>query len=207
MNLPSKWIEKAVQEFQKLPGIGRKSALRLTLHLLKQPQENANALGEAIRSLRSETQFCKICFNISDAEICAVCSNPRRDHSLVCVVEDLRDWISIEQTEQYDGVYHILGGVINPMEGIGPNELHITPLIERVKAGKISEIIMALNPTLPGDTTVFYISKKLKEYPVKITMLSRGVSFGGELEYVDEVTLARSLSNRMPFEKYLTQPE
>ncbi len=205
VNFPSKLIEQAVAEFERLPGIGKKTALRLVLHLMKQDVQSVEQFTDAIEKMRKEIRFCKICNNISDTEICSICANAKRDASLICVVETIRDVIAIESTNQYHGVYHVLGGVISPMEGIGPDELKIDSLIERCNAGNVREVIMALNPTIEGDTTIFYISKKLQSVPVKITSIARGVSFGGELEYVDDVTLARSIVTRMPYENYLVK--
>lgn len=203
MNFPSKLIEQAVAEFEKLPGIGKKTALRLVLYLMKQSKENVHVFTAAIEKMRNEIRQCNICHNISDHEICSICSNHKRDASVVCVVESMRDVIAIESTNQYHGRYHVLGGVISPMEGIGPDVLKIESLIERCKSNEIKEVIMALNPTIEGDTTIFYISKKLQDLPVKITSIARGISFGGELEYTDDVTLARSIVTRRPYENYL----
>ena len=205
MNFPSKLIEQAVAEFERLPGIGKKTALRLVLYLMKQDVATVEQFTKAIEKMRREIRFCKICHNISDQEICSICSNSKRDGSLVCVVETMRDVIAIESTNQYFGVYHVLGGVISPMEGIGPDELKIESLVERCEKGIVKEVIMALNPTIEGDTTIFYISKKLHHLPVKITSIARGVSFGGELEYVDDITLARSIVTRMPYENYMVK--
>lgn len=205
MNFPSKLIEDAVAEFEKLPGIGKKTALRLVLHLLKQDVSSVEQFTHTIEKMRKEIRFCKNCHNISDQEICSICANPKRDSSLVCVVETIRDVIAIESTNQYNGLYHVLGGVISPMEGVGPDDLKIESLVQRCASGKMREVIMALNPTIEGDTTIFYISKKLHGLPVKITSIARGVSFGGELEYVDDVTLARSIVTRMPYESYLVK--
>lgn len=203
MNFPSKLIEQAVTEFEKLPGIGKKTALRLVLHLLKQDVATVDHFGDAIIRMRREIRFCKNCHNISDHELCSICENPKRNHALLCVVENIRDVIAIESTNQYNGLYHVLGGVISPLEGIGPEELNIESLAERCRQGAIKEVIMALNPTIEGDTTIFYLSKKLQSLPVKITSIARGISFGGELEYVDDITLARSIATRMPYENYL----
>ncbi len=203
MNFPSKLIEQAVTEFEKLPGIGKKTALRLVLHLLKQDVATVDHFGDAIIRMRREIRFCKNCHNISDHALCSICENPKRNHSLLCVVENIRDVIAIESTNQYNGLYHVLGGVISPLEGIGPEELNIESLAERCRHGEIKEVIMALNPTIEGDTTIFYLSKKLQSLPVKITSIARGISFGGELEYVDDITLARSIATRMPYENYL----
>ncbi|MCD4789650.1 MAG: recombination mediator RecR [Bacteroidales bacterium] len=199
----SKLVETAVNEFSRLPGIGRKTALRLALHLLKQETPIAEALGNAIISMRKNIMFCKECFNISDSEICEICANPKRDKETVCVVEDIRDVMAIENTGQYNGVYHILGGIISPMDGIGPDDLNIDSLINRVSASEIKEVIMALSTTIEGDTTNFYIFKKLKDLNVKVTTIARGIAIGDELEYADEITLGRSILNRMPYESTL----
>jgi len=205
VNFPSKLIEEAVAEFEKLPGIGKKTALRLVLYLLKQDVRRVEQFSQVIEKMRKEIHFCKICHNISDQEICSICSNLKRDASVICVVETIRDVIAIESTNQYHGLYHVLGGVISPIEGIGPDELKIESLIQRCASGEVKEVVMALNPTIEGDTTIFYISKKLQSLPVKITSIARGVSFGGELEYVDDVTLARSIATRMPYENYMVK--
>lgn len=200
----SSLLNEAVEEFAKLPGIGKKTALRLVLHLLKQPVENVNYFGNTLIKLRNEVKYCKKCNNISEEEICNICKNPNRDHSTICVVEDIRDVISIENTNQYNGVYHILGGIISPMEGIGPNDLKIESLEKKLKEENIKELIFALCTTMEGDTTNFYLYKKFKEYPVKISAIARGISFGDELEYADELTLGKSILNRIPFEASLT---
>jgi len=205
MNFPSKLIEDAVSEFEKLPGIGHKTALRLVLHLLKQQPQQAQQFVDAISRMRREVQYCRECHNISDADLCAICSSSKRNHKLVCVVENIRDVIAIESTQQYFGLYHVLGGVISPLEGIGPEKLQIDSLTRRIEANGIEEVIMALNPTVEGDTTIYYLSKKMEHLPVKITTLSRGVAFGAELEYTDDMTLARSISSRLPYENYLVQ--
>lgn len=202
---PSKLLETAVNEFTKLPGIGRKSALRLVLHLLRQDAETVNFFGNSIIQLRNEIKHCKVCHNISDTEICNICANHARNQSVVCVVENIRDVMSVENTQQYNGLYHVLGGIISPMDGIGPAELEIESLIKRVEEGTIVEIILALSTTMEGDTTNFYIFRKLKDVPVKITTLARGVSVGDELEYTDEITLGRSLTNRIPYESSLSK--
>lgn len=207
MNFPSKLIEQAVSEFEKLPGIGKKTALRLVLHLMKQDIAAVEQFTMAVGRMRKEIKFCHTCHNISDTEICGICSSQKRNSSLVCVVENIRDVIAIESTNQYFGLYHVLGGVISPLDGIGPDELKITSLIERAANSATKEVIMALNPTIEGDTTIFYISRKLQHLPVKITSIARGVSFGGELEYVDDVTLARSIVTRMPYENYLVMDQ
>ena len=202
---PSKLLETAVNEFTKLPGIGRKSALRLVLHLLRQDAEAVNFFGNSIIQLRNEIKHCKVCHNISDTEICNICGNHARNQSVVCVVENIRDVMSVENTLQYNGLYHVLGGIISPMDGIGPAELEIESLIKRVEEGTIVEIILALSTTMEGDTTNFYIFRKLKDFPVRITTLARGVSVGDELEYTDEITLGRSLTNRIPYESSLSK--
>lgn len=203
MNYPSKLIADAVAAFTKLPGIGEKTALRLVLHLLKQDEEKVKQFGEAIMRMRSEIRFCKTCHNVSDNDTCEICANPQRDHSIVCLVESIRDVIAIENTNSFRGVYHILGGIISPIDGIGPDRLNIASLIERIEAGAVKEVIMAISPTIEGDTTIFYVSKKLKDFDVRITSIARGVSFGGELEYTDEMTLARSIVTRLPYENAL----
>jgi recombination protein RecR len=208
MNFPSRLIENAVNEFEKLPGIGRKTALRLVLHLLKQNPGEVQQFSDNISRFRNEIKFCKTCGNLSDTIVCPLCSNASRNHSMICVVESVRDVMAIEAIGQYNGVYHVLNGVISPMEGIGPEELNIASLVNRVNEGIILEVIMALNPTIEGDTTIFYISRKLQDYPaVKITTIARGVAFGGELEYVDDLTLARSIATRLPYENYLVNRE
>ncbi len=197
---PSKLLENAVREFSKLPGIGERTALRLVLYLLSQEKEFALTFSNAIKELRENVHYCKRCHNISENELCDICANPRRDESMVCVVENLRDVISIENTHQYNGLYHVLGGKISPMEGIGPGDLSIDALIDRVKTGVVKEIILALSTTMEGDTTNFYIYRKLQPYTLSITTLARGVAIGDELEYADEVTLGRSLVNRTLFD-------
>lgn len=197
---PSKLLENAVNEFSKLPGIGRKSALRLVLHLLRQDTEAVNNFGNSVIQLRNEVKHCKVCHNISDTEICQICANPARNRSVVCVVENIRDVLSIENTQQYNGLYHVLGGIISPMDGIGPADLTIDSLVERAANGETIEIILALSTTMEGDTTNFYIFRKLKGSEIKISTLARGVSIGDELEYTDEITLGRSLINRVPYE-------
>lgn len=197
---PSKLLENAVNEFSKLPGIGRKSALRLVLHLLRQDAEAVSYFGNSIIQLRNEIKHCRICHNISDTDTCYICGNPARNNSVICVVENIRDVMSVENTHQFNGLYHVLGGIISPMDGIGPAELEIDSLVKRVDQGEVTEIILALSTTMEGDTTNFYIFRKLKDKPVRITTLARGVSVGDELEYTDEVTLGRSLTNRVPYE-------
>ena len=193
-------LETAVSEFAKLPGIGRKTALRLVLHLLKQDEQEAVAFGEAIMKLRREIRYCRVCHNISETEVCPICDNPSRDASTICVVENVKDVMSIENTHQHKGLYHVLGGLISPMDGIGPADIEVDSLEERVKAGGIKEVILALSATMEGDTTNFYIFRRLAPYPdVKITILARGVSVGNEIEYTDELTLGRSILNRTLF--------
>ena len=196
---PSQLLEKAVNEFSKLPGIGRKTAMRLVLHLLRQDDATVDAFGNSIMTLKHEVKYCHVCHNISDTETCNICANPLRDSSSVCVVESIRDVMAIEATQQYRGLYHVLGGVISPMESIGPNDMEIQSLIDRVKAGGVKEVILALSTTMEGDTTNFFIYRKLKDEPVKISVLARGVSVGDELQYTDEVTLGRSIINRTPY--------
>ncbi len=197
---PSRLLENAVNEFSKLPGIGRKSALRLVLHLLRQDVQEVNAFGNSLIQLRNEIKHCKICYNISDTEICQICSNPSRNASVICVVENIRDVLSIENTQQFNGLYHVLGGIISPMDGIGPSNLEIDSLVKRAESDDIIEVILALSTTMEGDTTNFYIYRKLKDKNVKISTLARGVSIGDELEYTDEITLGRSLTNRVLYE-------
>lgn len=203
MNFPSKLIEDAVNEFASLPGIGRKTALRLVLHLLKEKTEVADQFSVTIRKMRNEIRFCKQCHNVADGEMCNICLSKSRDQSTICVVENIRDLIAIESTQQFNGVYHLLGGIISPLDGIGPDNIQIDSLIERVKKNEVKEIIMALNPTIEGDTTVFYISKKLSPFSVQISSIARGVAFGSELEYTDEITLAQSIARRLPYENQL----
>lgn len=195
----SSLLDAAVNEFAKLPGIGRKTALRLVLYLLRQDIASAEALGNAIINLRNEVKYCKVCHNISDNDLCDICSNANRDSSIVCVTESIKDVMAIENTQQFNGLYHVLGGVISPMDGISPNDLEIDSLVERVAAGGISEVILALSTTMEGDTTNFYLFRKLAPFSVNISILARGVSIGDELEYTDEVTLGRSILNRTPF--------
>ncbi|AYA37043.1 recombination protein RecR [Hymenobacter oligotrophus] len=199
MEFPSKLIENAVAELSKLPGIGRKTALRLALHLLKAETETTSSLAEALAKMRFDIRYCNSCFNISDTEQCSICANPLRDHSTVCVVSDIRDVIAIENTGQYQGVYHVLGGVISPIEGIGPSDLHIEPLMDRMQGeeGEVKEVILAISPTMEGDTTAFYLTRRLREFPeVHISSIARGIPVGGELEYADEITLGRSIVER-----------
>ncbi|HJC93720.1 MAG TPA: recombination mediator RecR [Candidatus Phocaeicola excrementigallinarum] len=196
---PSVLLEKAVGEFAKLPGIGRKTAMRLVLHLLKQETSAVEAFSSAMTTLKHEVKYCKICHNISDTDVCGICSNPSRDSSTVCVVENIRDVMAIENTQQYRGLYHVLGGVISPMDGIGPSDLEIDSLVERVKEGGVKEVIFALSSTMEGDTTNFYIFRKLAGLDVRLSVIARGISVGDELEYTDEVTLGRSILNRTVF--------
>lgn len=205
MELPSKLLENAVNEISQLPGIGQRTALRLALHLLRQPEEQTNVLSSALQKMRNEIQYCKSCNNISDSETCQICATTSRDKTIICVVEDVRDVMAIENTGLFKGVYHVLGGKINPMEGIGPSQLNISALIEKVKSGAVSEIIFALSSTMEGDTTNFYIYKQIKEYNVTTSTIARGVAVGDELEYADEVTLGRSLVHRIPFENAIKQ--
>jgi len=198
---PSRLLENAVNEFAKLPGIGRKSALRLVLHMLKQDVQEVEIFSNSLIQLRSEIKHCKTCHNISDTEICSICANPTRNPSIICVVENIKDVMSVENTHQFNGLYHVLGGIISPMDGIGPSDLEIESLVTRVTEEKTEEIILALSTTMEGDTTNFFIFKKLKNTDVKISTLARGVSIGDELEYTDEVTLGRSIVNRMNFEE------
>ena len=202
----SRLLEKAVNEFSKLPGIGRKTALRLVLHLLRQDVSESESLAGSLLQLRKEIHHCKICHNISDQEICQVCSNPGRDRSLICVVENIRDVMAIESTQQYAGVYHVLGGILSPMDGIGPANLTVGSLARRVSSGEAREVILALSATMEGDATNFFIYRKLAEYSVKITTLARGVAVGDELEFTDEITLGRSILNRTLFEESLRKP-
>lgn len=204
-NFPSKLLENAVNELAKLPGIGKKTALRLVLHLLKQDTINTDVLGESIIRLRRDITYCKECHNISDTETCLICSNLQRNHSIICVVEDVRDVMAIENTNQYKGVYHILGGIISPMDGIGPGHLNIKTLVNKVAKGDVKEIIMALSATMEGDTTNFYIYKKIKGFNLTITTIARGIAIGDDLEYTDEITLGRSILNRTPYENTLVK--
>lgn len=192
-------MERSVQEFSKLPGIGRKTALRLVLHLLRQPTEDVELFAETLATMKREVRFCRVCHNISDDDICPICGDHRRDASTVCVVENIQDVMAIENTQQFHGLYHVLGGIISPMDGIGPRDLEIDSLVERVAGGDVKEVILALSPTMEGDTTNFYIFRKLAAYDVKLSVIARGVAVGNELEYTDEVTLGRSILNRTPF--------
>ena len=196
---PSALLEKAVGEFARLPGIGRKTALRLVLHLLRQPVGDVENFVESLGRMRREVKYCRVCHNISDTDVCPICSDERRDRSLVCVVENVQDVMAVENTQQYRGLYHVLGGVISPVEGVGPSDLQIESLVQRVAAGGVDEVILALGSTMEGDTTNFYISRKLAPFDVALSVLARGISVGDELEYTDEVTLGRSIINRTPF--------
>ncbi|MDI9258515.1 recombination mediator RecR [Flavobacterium sedimenticola] len=200
MEFSSKLLEKAVNEMAQLPGIGKRTALRLVLHLLKQPEEQTQYLAQALTTMREEIKFCKSCHNISDVALCEICSNPLRNNKVICVVEDIRDVMAIENTGQFKGIYHVLGGKISPVDGIGPSQLHIASLVEKVKAGGIEELIFALSSTMEGDTTNFYIFRQIKDCEVKTSAIARGIAVGDELEYADEVTLGRSILNRIPFE-------
>ena len=205
MEFSSKSLDVAVNEISKLPGIGRRSALRLALYLLKQPKDFSFGLSKAINDLRENIIYCNKCYNISDKDICQICSNPKRNQGVVCVVQDIRDVMAIESTSQYNGLYHVLGGLISPMDGIGPSELNISPLLEKINSGKIEEVIFALSSTMEADTTNFYIYKKIESLKIKITTISRGISVGDELEYTDEVTLGRSILSRIPFENSISR--
>ena len=197
---PSQLLEKAVTEFSKLPGIGRKTALRLVLHLLRQETSASDNFAGALTNLRHNVKYCSVCHNISDSDICPICANPRRDKALICVVENIQDVMAIENTQQYNGLYHVLGGLISPMDGVGPSDLQIDSLAKRVKEDSgIGEVILALSSTMEGDTTNFYISRKLAPYGIKLSVIARGISVGNELEYTDEITLGRSIINRTPF--------
>lgn len=202
-NFSSRLLENAVNEFSKLPGIGRKTALRLVLHMLRQDKESARQFGESIIRLREEVVRCRVCFNISDTEVCSICSNNSRDGSVICVVENIRDVMSVENTHQFNGKYHVLGGIISPVDGIAPSQLEIDSLIRRVEEGTVREIILALPTTMEGDTTNFYIYRKLKPFQVTVTTLARGISVGDDLEYTDEITLGRSILHRVDFESSL----
>ena len=199
MNFSSKLLENAVAEFAKLPGIGQKTALRLVLHLLNQDKQEVEKFSSTISKLRNEIQFCRVCLNISDKPVCEICSSHKRDQGLICVVEDTRDVMAIENTNQYNGVYHVLGGLISPMDGIGPSDLEVDSLVERLASNDVQEIIFALSATMEGDTTLFYLHKRLKNFDITISTIARGIAFGGELEYVDEITLGRSIATRVPY--------
>ncbi|GAA4518041.1 MULTISPECIES: recombination mediator RecR [Sphingobacterium] len=201
MNFSSKLLENAVEEFGRLPGIGKKTALRLVLHLLKQPDGEVQRFVQSLTTLKEQIQYCRECYNISDEAVCEICQSVKRDKTTICVVEDTRDVMAIENTNQYQGVYHVLGGLISPMEGVGPSDLKIEGLLERIRRGDVKEVILALSATMEGDTTIFYLYRKLKEFDIQITTIARGIAFGGELEYVDEITLGRSILTRVPYER------
>jgi len=203
MQFSSQLLENAVNEFAKLPGIGKKTALRLVLHLLKQQENDVQQFSEVVAKMRNEIKFCQRCYNVADGDICSICANSMRKQEIICVVENIRDVIAIESTQQFSGTYHVLGGIISPLDGIGPDQLNIESLIHRIQKENTEKIILALNPNIQGDTTIYYISKKLKEFNIKITTIARGIAFGGELEYADEMTLARSLANRQPVDHYV----
>jgi len=211
MQFSSALLENAVNEFARLPGIGKKTALRLVLHLLKQDNNEVSQFSEVINKMRNEIKFCQRCFNVADGDICSICANSMRKQEVICVVENIRDVIAIESTQQYNGTYHVLGGIISPLDGIGPDQLTIESLVHRIQKEKTEELIFALNPTILGDTTIYFIQKKITslvgEQPqnVRITTIARGIAFGGELEYADEMTLARSLQNRLPVENYVSR--
>lgn len=204
MNFSSKLIEEAVNEFSKLPGVGKRTALRFVLHLMKQNSNDVNQFGNTFIKLRTELRYCEKCHNVSEKTLCEVCANPHRDHSTVCVVEDIRDVMAIENTQQYRGVYHVLGGIISPMDGIGPSDLNIESLVNKASNGEIKEVIMALSTTMEGDTTNFYIYKRIKEFNVSMSTIARGIAIGDELEFADEITLGRSIINRTPYENTLS---
>lgn len=203
MNFSSKLLEDAVNEFSKLPGIGQKTALRLVLHLLNREPQEVETFGNSIIKLRQEIKHCSICHNISDNDICEICSSSKREKEIICVVEDTRDVMAVENTSQYFGVYHVLGGLISPMDGVGPSDLFIDTLVQRVSTTPVKEVILAISPTMEGDTTIFYLYKRLKAFQIPITTIARGIAFGGELEYADEITLGRSIVTRVPYENSL----
>ncbi|MGD1981833.1 MAG: recombination mediator RecR [Flavobacteriales bacterium] len=205
MNFSSRKIELAVEEISRLPGIGKKTALRLALHLLRRPATQTEGLSAALLDLRNNTTFCSECHTISDTEICSICSSPKRDKSIVCIVEDVRDVMAIENTGGYSGVYHVLGGLISPMDGIGPSDLTIDALIDKMKTGEVKEVVFALNTTMEGDTTNFYLYRKIKDFGASLTTIARGIAVGDELEFADEVTLGRSIQHRIPYEQSLPQ--
>jgi recombination protein RecR len=204
MQFSSALLENAVNEFSRLPGIGKKTALRLVLHLLKMEASAVQGFGETMIRMRQEIKFCQRCYNVADADICSICSNSMRKQDMICVVETIREVIAIESTQQYNGTYHVLGGIISPLDGVGPEQLNIEALISRVQKEQVQELIFALNPNIQGDTTIYYIQKKLQGSGVKSTTIARGIAFGGELEYADEMTLARSITNRLPVESYMS---
>lgn len=203
MQLPSSLLENAVNEFSRLPGIGKKTALRLVLYLLKQDVTEVLQFGETIIKMRQDIKFCKRCLNISDGDVCSICTNSSRNQHLICVVENIRDVIAIESTQQYNGTYHVLGGIISPLDGVGPDQLSIEPLVSRIENEETEELMFALNPNIQGDTTIYYIQKKIQGFKCKVTTIARGIAFGGELEYADEMTLARSITNRLPVGQYV----
>jgi len=203
MPLPSVLLENAVAEFAKLPGIGKKTALRLVLHLLKKEVGEVEQFGEAIAKMRREIKFCQRCFNVSDGDICSICANSMRNQRMICVVENIRDVIAIESTQQLSGTYHVLGGIISPLDGIGPDQLTIESLVNRIVKEETEELVFALSPNIQGDTTIYYIQKKIAHLPCRITTIARGIAFGGELEYADEMTLSRSIANRLPIQQYV----
>jgi recombination protein RecR len=203
MQLPSSLLQNAVAEFAKLPGIGKKTALRLVLHLLKQDVADAQQFGDTIARMRRDIKFCQRCFNVSDGDICSICANSIRNQRMICVVENIRDVIAIESTQQLNGTYHVLGGIISPLDGIGPDQLNIETLVNRIQKEETEELLFALNPNIQGDTTIYYIQKKIAHLPCRVTTIARGIAFGGELEYADEMTLARSIVNRLPVQQYV----
>lgn len=203
MQLPSSLLENAVAQFAKLPGIGKKTALRLVLHLLKQDVNDVQHFGETIARMRRDIKFCQRCHNISDGDICSICANSMRNQKLICVVENIRDVIAIESTQQFNGAYHVLGGIISPLDGIGPDQLSIESLVSRIEKEETEELVFALNPNIQGDTTIYYIQKKMAHLSCRVTTIARGIAFGGELEYADEMTLARSIANRLPVQQYV----
>jgi recombination protein RecR len=203
MQLPSTLLENAVAQFSKLPGIGKKTALRLVLHLLKQDVAEVQMFGETIAKMRRDSKFCQRCHNISDGDICAICANSARNQRVICVVENIRDVIAIESTQQFNGTYHVLGGIISPLDGVGPDQLSIASLVNRIVAESVEELVFALSPNIQGDTTIYYIQKKMAHLSCRVTTIARGIAFGGELEYADEMTLARSIANRLPVQQYV----
>ena len=203
MEFSSTLLENAVNEFAKLPGIGKKTALRLVLHLLKQEESQVDTFSDTIQKMRQQIRFCSRCHNVSDSMLCSICGNPMRKQDIICVVENIRDVIAIESTQQFSGTYHVLGGIISPLDGVGPDQLNIGSLIDRISQENTSELIFALNPNIHGDTTIYYIQKKLPSKEIKVTTIARGIAFGGELEYADEMTLARSLQNRVPVDRFV----
>lgn len=205
MQFSSSLLENAVSEFSKLPGIGKKTALRLVLHLLKQDPGEVSNFSEVVSRMRSDIKFCQRCNNVADGDICSICANSMRKQEIICVVESIREVIAIESTQQFNGTYHVLGGVISPLDGIGPDQLNIESLVSRVQKDNVEELIFALNPTIQGDTTIYYIQKKIQPFAIRVTTIARGIAFGGELEYADEMTLARSLQNRLPVDRYVSR--